>query len=207
MSKNVEQSDAGHLSLLELVRVISDVAGPAFTSGALLKTGAGMARHASAKEYPDLDAFLHSIEAAENAIAAFEGRAKHYGNGVFGLPACPFANSIRSYRAHVGELPQEYAAVTDAYNRDSAYTGKLRVGHGAGVSPFCAVHQPIRSAIAQQIRVGGKPVLIYQLGCKSGDGRRGIAERFLAETGVGREVVDKVLDENMCRYLVTTPPE
>jgi hypothetical protein len=203
MSDEAKQYDAGHLSFLELVRVITTVAGPAFASGALLKTGAGIARRAKPLEYPNFDAFVAAIAAGNDAIASFEGKARHYGGGVFGLPTCPFANSVKTYKSYVGNLPEEYASVTDHFNRPSPTTEKLQVGHQAGVSPFCCVHQTLRSAIADHISVGGRPLVVYQLGCKSGSGVRGIADKFLQATGISHEQVGKVLDENMCCYFVT----
>jgi hypothetical protein len=202
MSDSVGQHDAGHLSFLELVRVITATAGPAFTSGALLKTGMSIAKQAKPQDFADFDAFLASVATTQTAIATFEGMAKHYGDGVFGLPACPFAGSIKTYKSYVGQLPSDYVQVADQYNKPSPTTERLRVGHNAGVSPFCCVHQTLRSATAENIRIGGKPVTIYQLGCKSGSGERGIAEKYLKECGVARETVDNVLDENMCCYLI-----
>jgi hypothetical protein len=58
----------------------------------------------------------------------------------------------------------------------------------------------MRSAIADRIKIGGKKIKIYQLGCKAGSGKKGFAEKWLAETGVTQAVVDKVLDNHMCCY-------
>ena len=204
MSEETQQFDAGHLSFLELVDVITTVAGPAFASGALLKTGLGIAKKTQPREYPDFDALVAAIAEGNTSISSFEGRAQHYGGGVFGLPTCPFASSVKTYKGYVGTLPAGFSSVTDQYNKPSATTEKLRVGHQAGVSPFCCVHQTLRSAMAEHIRVGGKPLTIYQLGCKSGSGVKGIADNFLQATGVARDLVSKVLDENMCCYLLTT---
>ena len=200
VSDSPQQFDAGHISFLELIRVISNIAGAPFAAGALLKTGIGMAGQAEQVQFPDFDSFLESVERGSNAIARFEGVARHYGDGVFGLPACPFAQSISTYRQYVGDLPTEYASVTKHLNRHSATTQKLRVGHGASVSPFCGVHQPCRSALAERIRVGGKPLIVHQLGCRSGAGSKGIADDLLADVGVDRELVARVLDECMCCY-------
>ena len=200
MSNVTKEYDAGHLSLLELIRVMSEIAGAPFAAGALVKTGLGIARRAEAMEFPTFQAFLQSVEAGANIVAKFEGAARYYGDGIFGLPVCPFAESVRTYQEYGGTLPAEYSAVTVSLNRPSATSDKLRVGHGASVSPFCGVHQPIRSALAEKIRVGGKPVVVYQLGCKSGAGRRSVAEHFLQQAGVDRQLVDQVLDENMCCY-------
>lgn len=194
--------DAGHFSFLELIRVLFTTAGPSFAKGALVKTGINAAKSAKEVEFATMDEFIASIDQVDNPIAQFEGRARHYGDGVFGLPACPFAASIKTYVSVAGGLPAEYKEVTAEMNKPSGITEKLRVGAGAAVSPFCGVHQPIRSELGQRIRVGGKALQVYQLGCKSGSGVKGIADHWLSETGVSRETVDKILDDNMCCYLV-----
>jgi hypothetical protein len=60
----------------------------------------------------------------------------------------------------------------------------------------------MRSAIAERIKIGGKKIKVYQLGCKAGSGKKGFAEKWLAETGVTQDVVDKILDNHMCCYYV-----
>ena len=131
-----------------------------------------------------------------------EGKAQHMGDFVFGLPACPFAPSIKNYTNIMGALPGSYAAFTEEFNKSTIVTRKYRVGEGAGVSPFCAVHQPLRSALGDKITIGGKKIAIYQLGCKASSGKKGLADAWLEETGVSREVAEEVLDSNMCCYYV-----
>jgi hypothetical protein len=58
----------------------------------------------------------------------------------------------------------------------------------------------MRSAIADKIQIGGKKIKIYQLGCKSGSGKKGFAEKWLTESGVSKDTVDKILDNHMCCY-------
>ena len=45
-------------------------------------------------------------------------------------------------------------------------------------------------------------IKIYQLGCKSGAGKKGFADKWIDETGVNKEVVDKVLENHMCCYFL-----
>jgi hypothetical protein len=204
MTLNPSRGDAGHLSFLELIRSLGGVAGAPFASGALIKTGLGIGKATQPVSYPDMAAFVAAIEAESNPISDFEGNAKHYGNGVFGLPVCPFAASVKSYLNHAGGLPAEYAAITESFNKASPTTEKLRIGHGAGVSPFCGVHQTLRSTVADHVLIGGKPAVVYQLGCKSGSGKKGMADQFIEATGIERSLVEQVLDENMCCYVVRT---
>jgi hypothetical protein len=197
-----KQYDAGHFSFLEIIKVLYQTAGPAFAKGALVKTGVSAAKKAPEVEFDSFEAFVESIETLDNPIAQFEGKAVHYGEGVFGLPACPFANSIKTYVGVTGGMPDEYKGVTAEMNKPSGVTDALRVGHGAAVSPFCGVHQPIRSALGERIKVGGRRLQIYQLGCKSGSGARGLAKEWMQSVGVSDETVGKVLDSNMCCYMV-----
>jgi len=200
--------DAGHFSFLELIRVLHTTAGPAFAKGALVRTGMSAAAATPPLEFETMDDFVASVEeTTSNPISQFEGRARHYGDGLFGLPACPFARSIQTYTGVAGSLPREYKEVTDEMNKPSGITAKLRVGQGAAVSPFCAVHQPIRSELGKRIKVGGRSLQVTQLGCKSGGGHKGFADPLIEETGVSRDAVDKILDENMCCYHVRTVEE
>jgi len=196
------QYDAGHFSFLEVIKVLHRTAGPAFAKGSLIKTGVTAGKSTDIKEFATLEDFVASAENMGNPIAQFEGKAKHYGNGVFGLPACPFAGSIKTYKSVAGGMPAEYADVTAEMNRTSHVTDHLRVGEGAAVSPFCAVHQPIRSAMGERTKIAGKTMKIYQLGCKSGTGHKGLAAPWIEEAGVETKLVEKILDENMCCYAI-----
>lgn len=202
MAEEKRPYDAGHYSFLELIRVMSTTAGAAFAKGALIKTGLGAAKASPSVEFASLEDFIKSIETVDNPIASFEGKARHYQDGVFGLPTCPFAASIKTFLGVAGSLPVEFKEVTTELNKPSQITEKLRVGEGAAVSPFCGVHQPIRSALGEHVKIGGKPLEIRQLGCKSGSGVKGLAQRWIEEAGVDPKLVEKILDDNMCCYSV-----
>ncbi|MEZ4219616.1 MAG: hypothetical protein R3B13_01725 [Polyangiaceae bacterium] len=192
--------DAAHFAFLELIRSLNDLAGPAATKIAMLRLGQKAAAEVPQQSFDTVEEFIASLQDASNPISQFEGAAKHYGEGVFGLHRCPFAPSIATYQKIKGELPSEYKEITSILNRPGAGGDALRVGEGAAVSPFCGVHQPIRSAMGSRISIGGHPLKIYQLGCKSAGGHKGFADRWIEETGVERGLVDRILDENMCCY-------
>jgi hypothetical protein len=198
--------DAGHFSFLELIKVMINVAGPEFAKGNLIRTGMSAAKRLPKQELGSWDELLRSMDDGDSSISLFEGQAHHYGDGVFGLTLCPFADSIKSYTGVVGGLPEEFHEVSDALNTRSRITQRLRIGEGAAVSPFCSVHQPIRSEIGRLITVGGQQLLVYQLGCKSGSGHKAIAESWCEEAGVEVAFVDKVLDDNMCCYCIRLAP-
>ncbi len=194
--------DIAHISFLDMIKVMITQVGAASAKGTLMRNALMTADSISAIDYPSFDDYIAAIKDATNPIARIEGQATYQGGDVFGLQKCPFAGSIKNYNDVFMGLPSSYAEFTDEFNRPGQIPRKYRVGGGAGVSPFCAVHQPMRSAFAEKITIGGKKVLIYQLGCKSGSGKKGFAQEYIDETGVPKDLVDKVLDNHMCCYSI-----
>ncbi len=194
--------DIARISFLNMIKEMITLGGVAAAKGGLIRNALACAEKIKEVDYPDFDGFINAISDATNPITVIEGKAEHIGNGVFGLPACPFAPAISNYTEVFGSLPEGYADFTAEFNKPGPATARYRVGEGAGVSPFCAVHQPLRSAIGDKITIGGRSVRIYQLGCKSGAGKKGFADRLIEEAGVEKGVVDAVLDNHMCCYYV-----
>lgn len=194
--------DIAHVAFLDMLREMIAVTGAAATKGTLIRIATKAGKQLQAIDFATWDDFLASVEAAANPMARVEGMAKHYGNGLFGLNACPFAGAIAGYKDAFGALPESYATVTGEFNKPGPGTDPLHVGQGAGVSPFCSVHQPLRAVAAQRITVGGKPLEVRQLGCKAASGAIGLAKRWLDEAGVAEDSVRRVLEENMCCYSV-----
>jgi hypothetical protein len=195
--------DIAHISFLDTIKVMITLSGAASAKGTLIRNAIKTAERIAEVDYPSFEEYLAAIESASNPITKIEGKATHQGNHVFGLKLCPFGPSIQSYTAVFEKLPEGFADFTAEFNKPSATTDQYRVGEGAGVSPFCSVHQPMRSAFAQKIRIGGKKIRVTQLGCKSAGGKKGLAEKWIREAGVPREVVERVLDNHMCCYAVT----
>lgn len=192
--------DIAHISFLDMIKVMITMSGAASAKGALIRNAINTAEKIKEVDYASFDDFIQAIENSTNPITQVEGKATHQGEFVFGLASCPFGPSIKNYMGVFEKLPEGYADFTEEFNKPSKVTEIYRVGEGAGVSPFCSVHQPMRSAIAEKISIGGKKIKIYQLGCKAGSGKKGFADRWIAEAGVAREVVDKTLDNHMCCY-------
>lgn len=198
------QYDAAHFSFLEMIRAFNDLAGPVAAKIALLRIATQATSEVPEQTFATIEDFVMSAGEMGNPISQFEGQAHYYGEGIFGLPKCPFAPSIANYKRIKGALPEEYTEITDSLNKPSAGAESLRIGEGAAVSPFCGVHQPIRSALGQRIKIGGTPLKIYQLGCKSDAGHKGLAERWIEEANVDRGLVDRILNDNMCCYCFRT---
>lgn len=192
--------DIAHISFLDMIKIMITQVGAASAKGTLMRNALMTADRITETDYPTFDDYLKAIESSTNPITQIEGKASHKGEMVFGLEKCPFAESIKNYNTVFNGLPECYAEFTAEFNKPGHIPGKYRVGGGAGVSPFCAVHQPMRSAFAEKITIGGKKIQIYQLGCKAGSGKKGFAGKFIQATGVPKDVVDKVLDNHMCCY-------
>ena len=192
--------DIAHVSFLDMIKIMITMSGAASAKGTLIRNANKMAERIHEVDYPTFEDYLAAIESATNPITMVEGKATHAGEFVFGLQSCPFGPSIRNYTQVFEKLPEGFADFTAEFNKASNVTDQYRVGEGAGVSPFCSVHQPMRSAIAEKITIGGKKIVVYQLGCKSGGGKKGFADKWIAAAGVDRAVVDRILDNHMCCY-------
>lgn len=194
--------DIAHISFLDMIKTIIQQSGPASAKGILIRNALATAEKVEPVDYPTIDDYLAAIEDATNPITRVEGKAVHQGDMIFGLPACPFEGSINNYKEVFKEMPEGYAAFTTEFNKSSAVTDQREIGEGAGVSPFCAVHQPLRSALAGKITIGGKKIAITQLGCKSATGFIGLAEKWIEKYNVDKGIVMDVLENNMCCYLL-----
>jgi hypothetical protein len=192
--------DIAHISFLDMIKIMITLSGSASAKGTLIRNAISTSEKITDVDYPAFDDYLAAIESATNPITVIEGKATHQDDFVFGLKSCPFGPSIKNYLEVFEKMPDGFADFTEEFNKPAKITDQYRVGEGAGVSPFCSVHQPMRSAIAEKIKIGGKKIEVYQLGCKSGAGKKGFAEKWISETGVSRDVVDKVLDNHMCCY-------
>lgn len=194
--------DIAHISFLDMIKVQISMTGSAVAKGNLIRNAVSAGEKINEINYETFDDFLAALDDGTNPTTTVEGKSSYQGDFIFGLAKCPFEQSIKNYTTIYGKLPDEYAEFTDEFNKTSRVTDMYRVGEGGGVSPFCAVHQPMRSSVGERITIGGKKIHIYQLGCKSGAGKKGFADKWIEETGANKDVVDKVLDNHMCCYFL-----
>jgi hypothetical protein len=192
--------DIAHISFLDMIKIMITLSGAASAKGTLIRNALKTAEKIHETDYPTFEDYLAAVENASNPITMIEGKSTHQGNFVFGLKNCPFGPSIKNYSKVFEKLPDGFSDFTSEFNKSSNVTDQYRVGEGAGVSPFCSVHQPMRSAFADKIRIGGRKIQIYQLGCKSGSGKKGFADKWINAAGIARDIVDKTLDNHMCCY-------
>jgi len=199
--------DIAHISFLDMIKTMIKLSGPASAKGILVRNALATAEKTEEVEYSSLEEYIEAIENSTNPITKIEGKATHCGDMIFGLEKCPFEASINDYKDVFKDMPEGYSDFTAEFNKTSSVTDKYKVGEGAGVSPFCSVHQPLRSALADKIKISGKKISISQLGCKSAAGAKGFAEKWLGESRVAREKVDEILENNMCCYYLKIEDE
>lgn len=194
--------DIAHVSFLEMIEMFIKTLGAAQAKGSLMRSAISTAESFPEVEFGSMQEFVTAIDEVRSPIAQVEGRAVHLGDGLFGLPKCPFADSIKNFVSVRGKLPESFGKVTEDYNKPGPVTAKYRVGQGAGVSPFCAIHQPLRSALGLRVKIAGKQAVVYQLGCKSAGGAKAVAAELCQSAGRSPDEVSKVLDDNMCCYQI-----
>jgi hypothetical protein len=199
--------DIAQIAFLEILREIVTIAGAPLTKGTLIRLSTNAGKRLKPMDFATFDDFVASSASAANPVAAIEGPARYYGDGLFGLNVCPFAPTIAGYRSVFETLPESFATVTAEYNRPGPGTDPIFVGNGAGVSPFCAVHQPLRATAAKRVSVSGHTLDVYQLGCKSATGHIGIARRWLENGPWSESKVEDILNNNMCCYGIKLTPE
>jgi hypothetical protein len=203
MTSNESILDIAHITLLETLReTIVNMGGPA-TKGTLMRRALSIAEELPSEEYDSLDAWEEAVKDQTHPITRIEGNAVRDGS-IFTLPVCPFAQSIKTYKELYHGMPEEYAQIVEEYNKPGRFTRELMVGYGSGVSPFCAIHQPFRSAASRKIKVGGDHIQVIQLGCKGGDGKKCVSDELCQIAGINRETVENHLDDGMCIYIVKT---
>jgi len=194
--------DIAHLIFLQMIEDRLDAVGPQDVSRFLVNAATATAETFPSAEFASLKEFVAAIEDLGSPIARIEGRAEHLGDGLFGLGRCPFADTYRTHVRQRGSLSPALRAVQEEFNKPNAETARLSVGHGAAVCPFCCAHQPLRAALGARIKIGGQPMRLVQLACKSADGNRAFAEEFIARAGRTHAEIDAVLDRFVCCYAI-----
>ncbi|MFH0926782.1 MAG: hypothetical protein V1872_14310 [bacterium] len=200
MSKIVDQA---YIILIEFIRKEAQKSLP-MAKGELMRIGIAAGKEIAPVEYPNIDDYIKAIKDHTNPTTQVEGEAEAHPKNIFTLPKCPFAPTIADYLTAYKKLPKEFSGVIEEFNKTSQITDNLRIGEGAIVSVFCCMHQSLRATIASKITIGGKPIALYQLACKGGDGKKALSKKWIAEVGADEKEVDKLLDKNVCCYCIKT---
>jgi len=199
--------DIGQLMFLEMLEASIGSLGPAAVTRMLVQVAVRTAQRFAPLDFASLEHYVDAIEDLQNPIARVEGRAEHLGGGLFGLRRCPFANAYRSYRGLFEPTVPRLSALQEAFNRATELTRQHAIGHGSAVCPFCCAHQPLRALVAQRLTIGGRPLTLRQLACRSITGHRGFADEFIRAAHRSRDEVNAVLDEYVCCYALEVGPE
>jgi hypothetical protein len=110
-------------------------------------------------------------------LEELEGQVEEIQPGVVGLPVCPFAKAINTFRDCCGALPEELAILARHANNQGE----------AWVSAFCGIHQAIR-----RTRIGDS---YEQIGCRSG------TEVSIADQDImSKEDAEELLKKYACVY-------
>jgi predicted metal-binding transcription factor (methanogenesis marker protein 9) len=196
--------DIAHLFFLEAIVDAEQSRGAAVAKGELIRRAKSVAARMPGQDFASTEELINALDGGLTVLTKLEGQAKHQGNNIFTLKSCPFGRSIKTYMNEMGSLPKEYKEITEEFNKSNPVNDELKIGNGSAVSPFCCIHQPLRSIVAGKLTVKGQPTNAYMLGCKSGSGTKAFADKNLQESGVDKAVVDKLLDDNMCCYWINT---
>ncbi len=192
--------DISHLIFIDLIRNIVETAGTKVAKGNLMRIALNAGSKSGKKDFSTFADFILAIEAGDNPLSRLEGRAVHLGGGLFGLRKCPFSQLVTDYHDYFSTELIGFEQLTDEFNAVSKTAGDYKVGLGAGVGPFCIFHQPMRSQAGGNLSIGGQPLEIFQLACRSASGKTGYAETLIGEFGCAKADVEKAMEAYMCCY-------
>ncbi len=192
--------DLSHIIFLDLLHNVVETAGPKVAKGNLMRIALNASNHLEQVDYSSFEEFIAASDSGNTPLAKMEGAAAHLGDGVFGLKSCPFGQLAKNYKDFFEKDASGFVELTQEFNSGTKITRDYRVGLGAGVGPFCIFHQPMRSQTKNKITIGGKPIEIFQLACKSSTGATGYSDELIEEFGCDRAVVEAAMKDYMCCY-------
>jgi hypothetical protein len=160
----------------------------------LQEKGSEIAGELKLKDYSSPGEFHAEHDRGGSPFCVLEGKADRKGD-VYVLKGCPMAKLVESMKGEDGKLPKFYLKIGDKYKE--IYKSK-----GAILHPFCIVHQVIRAMVGERIKVGGKPVKVYQVACRAlKSGKTAYASEGMDRTGLGKDEVDAMIDGSACMYM------
>ena len=112
------------------------------------------------------------------------------------LPMCPFSDELIRYIDMFGERPEEFKMIVD-YIKEREAANKDKVECPAVSNVLCLLHHAYR---VKRAEMAGQKTL--HLACKSPLTGRDPAynEEAIAEAGVTKEDVDKILEKGVCVF-------
>ncbi|MBI5695679.1 MAG: hypothetical protein HZC51_08070 [Nitrospirae bacterium] len=162
----------------------------------LQEMGKSIASELDLKDYDSLALFCEDHDKGNSPFDVLEGKADREGN-VLILKDCPMTRMLKSVMVD-GKLPEFYQKIVDKYTE--VYKSK-----GAILHPFCIVHQVIRGTVGEHIKIGGKPVKVYQVACRSmTSGKVVHATEGGNRVEMSKEDIEKKIEGKACMYIVKT---
>lgn len=160
----------------------------------LQEKGREVAAELGIKDYESIEAFLEDHAKGGSPFVVLEGEADRDGNIVV-LRNCPMTAILSSVMVD-GKLPEFYQNIVDKYTA-------IHKTKGAILHPFCIVHQVIRETVGEHVKVGGKPMKVSQVACRSvNSGKVVYATEGTKKVAMEKPEIDKKIKGKACMYLV-----
>ncbi len=180
---------------LHLLQTITELMGPEMAKGTLERVGEVIAEKLLQKFGTDS---LHISDLKEltknaNPLKFFDDTLDTQGDKLFVIEKCPFIREIKDFLEINKEIPPLLSEIVEIYNRE---------GKGYAVSPFCIIHQTLRSKLASEIKITGRDVEFLQLGCKALSGKIKLADQNIKKIGSSDVAVQDFLKSKICCFSI-----
>ncbi len=181
---------------LYLLQTITELMGPEMAKGSLERVGEAIAEKLLQKFGVDSlhVADLKDLTNNANPLKFFDDTLQMQDGKLYVIERCPFIREVRDFMEVNKEMPPLLTEIVEIYNRE---------GLGYAVSPFCIIHQTLRARLVKEIKVGGKDVNFFQLGCKAPSGKIKLADQNITKLGSSDAAIQEVLKTRACCYAIT----
>jgi len=160
----------------------------------LQETAKSIADELGIKDYESIEVLFEEHEKGKDPFVKLEGQADREGN-LMVLKNCPMTKILNDVMVD-GKLPGHYQKIVDKYK--DIYKTK-----GAILHPFCIVHQVIRAAIGEHIKINSKKLTVYQVACRSmSSGKIVYATEGMNRVTMDKADIDKKLEGKACMYII-----
>ena len=144
---------------------IADKQGASGMNNYLVSLATSLAKSMPEEEYETWEDFLEALVNGESIISAFEEVNTVTPNCAV-TTKCPFTRGWSEYTKRIGEFSKIHTDVAEYYNA---------VYKPCVINSMCIIHQTFRSAAAERIRIGKKPLKCANIAAVWEDGNRKIA--------------------------------
>ena len=197
--------DIAHIFFLELLRDFKNNLGVPLATRQLLRKTVSLAQNLPRIDFPNKNIFWEAIRKEETNLHLWEDKLEICKNNIIAAPKCTFRNAIDNYLKLWGGMPTEYAEITEEFNKTSTISSILKIGQGSACSPFCLIHQALRSIAVKKIYIASEPLNLVMLGSKLSNVDLAISYEYLAEEGIKPAHIKTLLQKNICCFLIKFP--